>query len=48
MKIPVSKPAILTNLQFLKLTEVVSVQLNKIGDDRLLIRQGGDHFNLSD
>ncbi len=45
-KAPVAEPAIRTYLTIVELTEVVNIQLQKVGEDQLILAPGGNEFNL--
>jgi hypothetical protein len=43
---PVAEPAILSDIQTVEFAKIVCVQLNQVRQDRLLLRRGGDNFEV--
>ena len=46
IKVAIAKPPIRPDFQFNKLAEVVRIELKQIGQDRLLLQQGGNDFDI--
>jgi hypothetical protein len=45
-KVLIAEPAIRSYLDSVKLTEIVRVQLEQVGEDRLLLWGSGDNSNI--
>jgi len=42
----VDEPPVRSQIHVVKLAEIVRVQLKQVGEDRLLLKRGGDDFNM--